>query len=148
MASQDSRFSCREAEEIGVGVPANIAKFLFSHYANLQANICHTDCLNGYGSKLSKTIHVSMYYEKCNNCDFHSLWNPDPKNSNCRRHTYGRKGYEDVFVWSPNSGIALEDAFDCFLKQNPRIDIAPVVKVVIISPSDVKKMCALEGVSP
>ena len=103
-------------------IPDNIAEYVGTHYANLQANICNTDVEGGYGQRITKSIHLFLYYEKCNNCEYHSLWNPDDSETGCRarggRHTL-KRGWEQVFVWSTDSGLSLESAFQKWLDLQP-----------------------------
>lgn len=113
-------------------LPENIQRFVCGHNANVQVNINATDCINGYGTRITVYVVVSMYAEKCTRCDYHSLFNYDPKND-CHkkrygsRHNYERK-YEDVFTWLSDAGVSLEKAFDLYLEKNSNenYDITPL----------------------
>lgn len=111
----------RIAEWLGVKeLPENMLEFMKSRYINLQLNICKTDVEKGYGTRITKTLSLFLPYERCNNCQYHSLYNWDDSETGCRarggRHTL-KKGWDQVFMWNPDDGVDLETSFQNFLEE-------------------------------
>ena len=102
-------------------LPDNMLDFLMHHHSNLQINICNTDVEHGYGIRITKSLRVYLPYEKCNNCQYHSLYFPDDSETGCRakggRHTL-TKGWDPIFMWDPDTDNDLETKFQDFI-DNP-----------------------------
>lgn len=100
-------------------LPDNVVNYCGQYYSNIEIDLCNTDVECGYGVRISGGVKVMRPYNRCTNCGYHSLWNPDDSESKCLRHTYV-KGWDTVFSWSIESDMELEKAFDCFLAMQPK----------------------------
>lgn len=75
-----NRITARLGKELFAiqNLPDNMAEFLMTHHSTLEISVCHTDALNGYGSRTTRLLQVKLPYRKCNRCGYDSLWKLQP----------------------------------------------------------------------
>ena len=111
-------------------LPDNVAQYFNENHTTIDISVCNTDVEQGYGVRITKCLRILRPFCRCNNCGYHSLWNPDDTESKCRRHTY-TKGWDTVFSYTLEIGehkMSLEKAFDEFLKRQPDRLTLPVIR--------------------
>ena len=116
----------RNRQWLGISLPDNMALYTGVHHCNIQLNISSTDVERGYGRRVEKRLYIMLPYEKCSRCGYHSLWNPDDRESRCSRHTITR-GWDKVFSYDFDSCVPLEKAFQQFLDKQPDREWMPTV---------------------
>ena len=114
-------------------LPGNVANYFNENYCTIEISVCNTDAECGYGYRINKCFRILRPYCKCNNCSYHSLWNPDDSDSKCKRHTY-TKGWDCVFSYSLDGAedkISLDEAFDLFLQRQSKLAYEPIKELHI-----------------
>jgi len=139
----DTRYQTRMHEVLGFGLelPENLSSYLSEGYTNIHVSVCDTDCLNGYGRRLSGYISVRKYAEWCTrkHCNYHSLFKPVDDESRCGRHNLD-KGYIEVFFWEydTNKGLSANDLEQSFQRFLDRSDPEPLDIVATLKANGVE----------
>lgn len=103
-----------------------VRKTINENISNIQINYNPTAAINGYGSSGNFSIVVSCFRERCNNCGYDSIYNPENWETACKyRHTYEARDYVDVY-YSGNH-MTIDRVIDAIYKEFNN-DIPKVIK--------------------